>query len=86
MGKKRARRARVVRTTDEKLTIRRGRRHHFIVISVLVALSSLALIVAGFLSYSVPSNSQAPTPTFVAPSTPLGSATSNDGIVIPVPM
>lgn len=86
MSKKRSGRARLVRTTDEKLTIRRGKRHHFVVISVLVALSSLALIVAGFLSYSVPSNSQVPTPTVVAPSTPLGSANSTNGIGISVPM
>ncbi|MGH2458102.1 MAG: hypothetical protein ACRDIY_04470 [Chloroflexota bacterium] len=84
MTKKRARRGRVVRTTEEKLTIRRGKRHHFVIISVLVALASVALVVAGFLSYSVPSNSPAPSPTISAPAGPLGSASSLSGVVIPI--
>ena len=61
-----------MRTTGNQLTIRRGKRRHFIIISVLVALSSLALVVAGFLSYSVPSGAPAVTPTIAVPSSPLG--------------
>ncbi len=72
MGKKRGRPGRADRATREKLVIRRSKRSHFIIISVLTALASLALIIAGFLSFSTPTPVTAPTPTIAVPLTPQG--------------
>lgn len=62
MGKNRRNRGAAVRASQEKLRIRRGKRHHFLIISVLTALASLALLAAGFLNYSPPTTSPAATP------------------------
>lgn len=75
MGKKRGRTGRADHATREKLTIRRGKRHHFIIISVLTALASLALIIAGFLSFSAPPPVVGSTPTIAIPVAPQGSLT-----------
>ncbi len=72
MGKKRGRAGRSDRANREKLTIRRSKRNHFIIISVLTALASLALVIAGFLSYSTPAPVTAPTPTIAVPVAPQG--------------
>lgn len=73
MGKKRGRPGRADRATREKLAIKRGKRNHFIIISVLTALASLALIIAGFLSFSPPAPVVGSTPTIAVPVAPQGS-------------
>jgi hypothetical protein len=72
MGKKRGRAGRSDRATRDKLTIRRSRRNHFLIISLLTVLASLALVIAGFLSYSTPAPVTAPTPTIAIPMAPQG--------------
>jgi len=72
MGKRRGRRGNADRAVREKLTIRRGKRHHFILISVLTALASLALLMAGFLNFSAPAGAPVASPTVQAPVAPQG--------------
>lgn len=74
MGKTRRRRGGTTRTTQEKLAIRKGKRHRFIIISVLTALASLALLIAGFLNFSTPTTLPPANPTVAAPAIPRGLA------------
>ncbi|HLH74862.1 MAG TPA: hypothetical protein VKX96_16365 [Chloroflexota bacterium] len=70
MPKKRDRRGRSARSAQQAQLPRRGNRVPFLIITLLAAFATLALVVAGFLNYSTPTTAPAVAPTFVPITTP----------------
>jgi hypothetical protein len=81
MPKKRGRKS-SNRVNQDTLIIRRGHRTRFVIISVLTAIASIALLVAGFLNFAEPTPQPAVTTTVVAPTAPQGAARLPPGITI----
>lgn len=73
MPKRRGRKS-ASRTNQNTLIVRRGHRTRFVIISVLTAIASIGLLVAGFLNFAEPTSQPAVPATVVAPSAPQGAA------------